>query len=47
MDGLEKYFGSQESGGTVMVPNVSELTGKLIGAYNENLRKIIKKYTNN
>lgn len=47
MDGLESYFGSKESGGTVTVPNVKELTDKLIGAYNENLRKVIKKYMKN
>lgn len=41
---LQKYFGSEESWGTVIVPNVKELTEKLIGSYNANLKKIIKKY---
>nr|MDD3720710.1 transglutaminase domain-containing protein [Candidatus Gracilibacteria bacterium] len=46
ISGLQEYFGDETSGGTVVVRNVSELTEKLIGAYNENLRKIIKRYSN-
>lgn len=42
---LQKYFWNIDSGWTIIVKNVSELTDKLIGSYNENLKNIIRKYT--
>jgi hypothetical protein len=42
---LEKYFWKEETGWTVLVSNVSELTQKLISSYNKNLKSIIKKYS--
>lgn len=46
ISGLQEYFWDETSWWTVVVRNVSELTEKLIWAYNENLRKIIKRYSN-
>ncbi|EKD66814.1 MAG: hypothetical protein ACD_49C00009G0039 [uncultured bacterium (gcode 4)] len=45
IDWLQEYFWTEQSWWTVIVGNVSELTDKLIGSYNENLKKVIKKYT--
>lgn len=42
---LEQYFGKEESWGTVIVRDVTELSEKLIGSYNTGLKKILKKYT--
>lgn len=46
MTWLQDYFWSEESWWTVIVWDIKELTSKLIWAYNENLKKIIKRYTN-
>ncbi|EKE27731.1 MAG: hypothetical protein ACD_3C00163G0003 [uncultured bacterium (gcode 4)] len=42
---LQEYFWSEESWWTIVVPNVKELSWKLIWSYNKNLRKIIAKYS--
>lgn len=41
---LQWYFWDEKSWWTVVVPNVKELTVKLIWSYNNNLRKVIRKY---
>lgn len=42
---LEWYFWDEESGWTVLVLSIQELTEKLISSYNANLKHIIKRYT--
>lgn len=42
---LQRYFWNEESGWTIIVSQIKDLTEKLIGSYNTNLKKIIKKYT--
>ncbi len=42
---LEWYFWKQQDGWTIIVPDISQLTPKLIWSYNKGLRNIIRKYS--
>ncbi len=45
MNELQQYFWTTESWWTVLVDNLSNLTKQVIGNYNNNLRKIVNRYT--